>query len=101
MSSYFGDGNKANSAYAVKKVSISDYSKATLVEGGEDGGYFKLYKTIKPDGYDCVLTLGTKGGKAFRYVDGNMISSLEVSINHSQSQFNSRGARMTMLFVLD
>ena len=66
VGSYFGDGSNANSAYCVKKVSASDYTKATLIEAGEDGGYFKLYKTTKPDGYDCILMLGTLGGKTFR-----------------------------------
>ena len=67
VSSYFGDGSSQNTAYAVKKVSASDFAKATLVEGSEESGYFKLYKTTKPDGYECALTLGTSGGKAFRY----------------------------------
>ena len=68
VSSYFGDGNNGNTAYTVKKVSATDYAKATLVDGGDDGGFFQLYKTVKPDGYECVLTLGTLGGKAFRFV---------------------------------
>ena len=66
VSSYFGEGSNTNTAYTVKKVSAADYAKATLVDGGDESGYFKLYKTVKPDGYDCILMLGTLGGKTFR-----------------------------------
>ena len=66
VSQYFGDSNSGNTAYSVKKVSPTDYAKATLAEGADESGYFKLYRTVKPEGYECVLLLGTLGGKTYR-----------------------------------
>jgi len=62
VGNFIGGAYTATSAYTLKKVSLSDYAKATLIE---DGDFFKLYKMVKPEVYECILSLGSLGGKLY------------------------------------